>query len=98
MDYDVTITLAEHGRDADAGDLLLDALVTAAPDVGPVAEQSLRSGALSATITVGAGSADEALKRGRGIFETAIGRSGLKSPRVVSLHVDAVGAPELQPA
>lgn len=98
MDYDLTFTIAEHGRDPEAGERLLDELAAAHPEAGPVVDQNLQTGALSVALTVSAESADEALQRGREAFDAGIERSGLEPSRVLALHVDAVGAAELQPA
>ncbi len=71
-DYDVTIALALHGRDADASERLLNALVEAAPDMRPVVEQNLRTGALSARLTVPAQDAAGARERASAIFDALV--------------------------
>lgn len=79
MDVQITITVAELGRDEENGPRLLEGLLNTHPDTGPVASQDLRAGTLSATFAFAAHGlgADEIGERAVEIFKDGFLASGL---------------------
>ena len=98
--YQLTVTVAEHGHSLEAGEMLSHGFATKHPEVEAVIEQNTVTGELSATFWYEAGDDfQEAAKRGSAIFTQAANASGLKPTSFVGAKLVAVEHDrELQPA
>ncbi len=106
MNYRITVTIAEHGRDEDVAERLLDVFEEEYPQAGAVVSQNVASGELSMTVAVEAEDPFKAADTTSTMIAVAHVRSiGPDAPPTV-LHVDvdlvgdetSVDDRELEPA
>lgn len=100
MDYRLSITMSDYGREPSNGERFLDAFDATHPEVGGVVSQNVATGTLTLTLTVDATDADDAYQRAQPIVAAVGAASGLPPTRPIALEVEAVAelAAELQPA
>jgi hypothetical protein len=98
MEYQVTITVSEHGYDPAAADRLLDTFLTADADAGPAVSQDVDAGTLTVAFSV---HGDEALvipTKAVQMFADMSRAAGLPLTEVLGVHIDAVSPQTLQAA
>jgi hypothetical protein len=94
MDYEITFTISEHGRDPEAGARFLEGFLSTHPETDPVVEQNLETGELSVSITVSADDPYVAVDAARPILVEGADASGLAVTDIVSMLVEHVGVAE----
>lgn len=78
MEYRLTVTVSEYGRDPQNAQVFLKSFYKLYPEAGAVADQNLKTGALSVTFLFDAGDdLAEASNTGAGMFVEAANASGL---------------------
>ena len=89
MEYRLTITIAEHGNEADA-ERCLDAFLERHPETGPVVSIDPRTGTLSVTIAVDATDPWAASNLASRIWADGFNQSGLELTPIVDVSISAV--------
>lgn len=99
MDYRITITVADIAGSEESADRLLDALLAAIPEAGPVVGQDLGESSLEATFSFEGTGVQEAFMRGWQMFAAALDQSGPGSvQRILGVEIDEVHDAELEAA
>ncbi len=106
MEYRLTVTVTEHGRDPASGEKFLQGFIRTHPDVGAVVEQNVETGRLSVTFAFESGDdLTEVSAEGSRIFTEAANATGLPPTEfieaklsVVDLEREDEDVLELQPA
>lgn len=93
MEYDIRITIAEHGRDESAGARLLGGFEATHPEAGAAIDQNLRTGELSILFAIEADgvlpeAAPALAERAIAVFRDGFGASGLTLPPVLGVHIE----------
>jgi hypothetical protein len=103
MEFRISVTVSDHGRDEDSLDRAIDAFHTIAPDAGAVVDANTHTGALTATFTIDADGVDEVKDIASQIFADAMNTAELPLTEILDADIEAVSAAaelqaELQPA
>jgi hypothetical protein len=87
IEFWVSLTVAELGRDEDNGSRLFEALEAVPGVVDPLVHLNFEHGWLSGELEVEAADAKAAVERARPMFEAALAGAGLPSTRLVGIEV-----------
>ena len=93
-EYRVTVSIADHGRSAEAAEAVLDSFVELYPECGPVVSQDLRTGFLSITLAFDATDPWAATNKAKDTFPRGLAHSRIEVAEVVSVEVTTVDEDE----
>jgi hypothetical protein len=91
----VTISIAEHGYDADNGETWLDALLDVAGEAGPVVTQNGDDGTLTMSFAVEAEDPTGAISAAAEVFRLAADVTGLPETEIIEVRAVTYGSPLL---
>lgn len=89
MEFRVTVTIAEHGRDPDNGLAFLRGFRTVPAAMGPVVDQDTETGHLSVTFCFEASGLEEAMNTWVSIFTEGGAASGLSPTPLMDFGIAA---------
>ena len=92
--YRLTLTVSDHGRSPENGEIMLGAFATTHPEVGPVVSQNTETGSLTVTIAVAAADASEAVKEAIPIFLEGLVKSGLAPANTLEISAGPITSEE----
>ncbi len=105
MEFELTVTVSNHGHDLENGERFAQGFTDTHPEVGAIVEQNVETGLLAVTFWFEAEDCPEAAERGAQIFQEGATASGLEASEFVGANVSVVQpdqeekeARELQPA
>jgi hypothetical protein len=89
MEFRLTVTIAEHGRDPSNGNRFLGGFVKTHPETGAVVDQNTETGELSVTFAFDAQDLLDAMRIGPTIFVEGTTASGLPATKVTDYGLAA---------
>jgi hypothetical protein len=88
----VTISVAEHGFDAENGETWLEALLDVAGEAGPVVTQNAEDGTLTMSFTVEAEDPTGAISAAAEVFRLAADVTGLAETPIIEIRAVTYGS------